>query len=275
MPYTVRHVVEDGIERVTYTPRERRFATPILFQHGMWHGAWCWQPWQELLAEWGWESHAHSLPGHGRSPEQRPLRWCTLQYYYEFLNQEILRQERPTVLVGHSMGGALTQWYLKYGRPLPAAILVASWPSHDMLTRTLGETQWRLDPLGNLLCLATLSANPMVRTPQRAAACFITEGALLSPAELHARLSPESLLVILQYTSPLWQPAAPEAIRSPLLWIAGGADAVIPERVQRLSAHYYGAGYQVVSGAGHDVMLERSSAQSARSLHEWLAKQVA
>ena len=63
--------VEDGIERVTYTPRERRFETPILMQHGMWHGAWCWRHWQELFAGWGWESHAFSLPGHAGSPAQR------------------------------------------------------------------------------------------------------------------------------------------------------------------------------------------------------------
>jgi hypothetical protein len=56
--------IESGIERVRYIPKQRRFETPILLQHGMWHGAWCWQWWQELLAEWGWESHAYSLPGH-------------------------------------------------------------------------------------------------------------------------------------------------------------------------------------------------------------------
>jgi pimeloyl-ACP methyl ester carboxylesterase len=271
MHYSVSTSVEGGIERIVYTPRERRFATPIVFQHGMWHGAWCWRPWQERLAELGWESHAHSLPGHGRSPVQHPVRWCTLQYY-EFLNDEILRQTGSPVLIGHSMGGALTQWYLKYGRPLPAAALVASWPSHDMLTRTLGETQWRLDPLGNLLCLATLSATPMVRSPRRAAACFITEGALVSPAELHARLGSESLLVILQYTPPFWRPAAPEALRTPLLWIAAGADAVIPAPVQRLSAAYYGAEYRVIDGAGHDVMLECSSLHTALLLHDWLVQ---
>ena len=37
--YTVQHVIEDGIERIIYTPKERRFETPILMQHGMWHGA--------------------------------------------------------------------------------------------------------------------------------------------------------------------------------------------------------------------------------------------
>ncbi|RRR69322.1 MAG: hypothetical protein EI684_16040 [Candidatus Viridilinea halotolerans] len=46
------------------------------------------------FATWGWESHAHSLPGHGASPVQRPIRWCTLQYYYEFLNTELRRHIR-------------------------------------------------------------------------------------------------------------------------------------------------------------------------------------
>lgn len=274
MSYTIAETVEGGIERIVYSPAVRRFATPIVFQHGMWHGAWCWRPWQERLAELGWESHAHSLPGHGRSPVQRPIRWCTLQYYYEFLNAEILRQERRPVLVGHSMGGALTQWFLKYGRPLPAAVLVAPWSSHDMMTRTLGEAQWRLDPLGNLLCLATLSATPMVRSPRNAAACFITEGALISPTELHARLGPESLLVLMQYTPPFWEPARPESIRTPLLWIAGGADAVIPEPIERRSAAYYGAEYVVVEGAGHDLMLERSSLATVEQMHAWLAERV-
>jgi pimeloyl-ACP methyl ester carboxylesterase len=206
---------------------------------------------------------------------QRPIRWCTLQYYYEFLNAEILRQARPPVLVGHSMGGALTQWHLKYGRPLPAAVLVAPWSSHDMMTRTLGETQWRLDPLGCLFCLLTLSATPMVRSPQHAAAAFISQGALLSPNELHARLGPESLLVLMQYQPPFWEPARPETLTTRLLWLAGGADAVIPERVERRSAAYYGAEYVVVEGTGHDLMLERSGRSTAEQIHAWLAERVA
>ena len=39
MSYTVSYTVQDGIERVVYTPEERRFATPLVLQHGMWHGA--------------------------------------------------------------------------------------------------------------------------------------------------------------------------------------------------------------------------------------------
>ena len=60
--FDVHHEVGSGIERVTYIPRQRRFETPILMQHGMWHGAWCWQHWQELFAEWGWESMLSVYP---------------------------------------------------------------------------------------------------------------------------------------------------------------------------------------------------------------------
>jgi hypothetical protein len=39
MSYRVSHTIQDGIERVVYTPHARRFATPIVLQHGMWYGA--------------------------------------------------------------------------------------------------------------------------------------------------------------------------------------------------------------------------------------------
>jgi len=169
--YTITHTVKDGIERIVYMPEVKRFKTPILMQHGMWHGAWCWQSWQELFAEWSWESIAISLPGHGQSPVQRPIRWCTLGYYLKFLAAEIEQLQQRTlqrpILMGHSMGGALTQWVLKYVGDLPAAVLVAPWTSHNMLGPVFRFS--RLDPIGFLLCILTLTTTPNVHTPQRAA----------------------------------------------------------------------------------------------------------
>ena len=48
---TVTKTLKDGIEWISYRPAEKRHETPILFQHGMWHAAWCWQGWQEALAQ--------------------------------------------------------------------------------------------------------------------------------------------------------------------------------------------------------------------------------
>ena len=267
----LNHTVEDGIERVVYTPKKRRFETPILMQHGMWHGAWCWAEWQALLATWGWESHAHSLPGHAGSPAQRALPLCTLDYYLGFLKAEVERLPRLPVLMGHSMGGALTQWYLKYvADDLPAAVLVAPWVSHSMVKDgILGML--RLDPWLYPLMSLSWDAAPFVRTPARAARALISPDARYSPEALHARLGPESALVLLQHNPPFWTP--PGRVQTPLLWLAGECDTMLSEAVERRSAAHYAAEYHVIEGAGHNVMMERNYRETAALIHEWLLAQ--
>ena len=103
----------DGIERVICRPGNRLHPTPILFQHGMWHAAWCWRGWQKALAERGWESHAISLPGHGGSERRKSVRFSTMQDYLAVLKVEVGRLQTRPIVIGHSMGGALVQWYLK------------------------------------------------------------------------------------------------------------------------------------------------------------------
>jgi len=242
--YVMQHTVEDGIERSVYTPKQRRHVTPIVMQHGMWHGAWTWQWWQPLFAEWGWESVAVSLPGHGAAPMQRPIELCTLDYYLGFLKAEVDRFEQPPVLMGHSMGGALTQWYLKYCGDLPAAVLVAPWVSHstlqDGLLRILS-----VDPLVGLLTSLAWSAAPWVRSPERAARLLTTSGAVISPEELYDRLGPESSLVIFQHNPPFWTP--PDDVRTPMLWLTGEKDVTISvpgARVRRRSIRPSTSAYQ-------------------------------
>lgn len=266
--FSVERSISDGIERITYFPRRRRFKTPILMQHGMWHAAWCWERWQELFASWGWESHAYSLPGHGGSPVQRPIRWATLKYYFEFLKAEIERLPNRPVLMGHSLGGALAQWYLKFGSQLPAAVLVAPWTSHNMLPSVFRSVQ--RDPLGTTLCLFTLSSTPAIRNPARAAEMFIRPEAIYSPEELHARLGPESLWVLWQYNPLFWTPAAQTS--TPLLWLAGAADTLISEPESRRSAAHYQADYVLLPGAGHDLMLEKGYRETAETIDKWLKR---
>ncbi len=271
--YTKIHTVQNGIERIVYRPKNQRFDTPIVMQHGMWHGAWCWEPWQVLFAKWGWESHAHSLPGHAGSPVQRPVARCTLDYYLAFLRDEIARQLRPPVLIGHSMGGALVQWYLKYvADNLPAAVLAAPWVSHSMFKDGLLPLL-KFDPLSFPLMMKTWDATPMARRGRGSAVRFLVgpddEVAL---DELQARLGPESLLVLYQHNPPFWYP--PAAVKTPLLWIAGENDYLLLESAQRRSANHYGADYLVAKNARHNIMMARNQAQTARSIHNWLKNHV-
>ncbi|MCP4361715.1 MAG: alpha/beta hydrolase [Chloroflexi bacterium] len=269
--YTIRHTVEDGIERIVYTPKERRFKTPIVMQHGMWHGAWCWHLWQELLAEQGWETHAHSLPGHAGSPTQRPIPLCTLDYYLSFLKTEVQRHEQTPVLMGHSMGGALTQWYLKYvGDNLPAAVLAAPWVSHSTMADG-GVHIVKRDPLVVPLTSLAWSAWPWVRNPRRAAENLISPRAVYTPEELHAKLGNESVIVTYQHNPPFWYP--PENVQTPMLLLAGEEDAVVTLEGLRRSAAHYGADFVVAQEAGHNLMMEHNYRELAQEIHAWLVGQ--
>jgi pimeloyl-ACP methyl ester carboxylesterase len=272
--YSITHTIEDGIERIVYTPKERHHETPILMAHGMWHGAWCWQSWQGFLAEKGWESIAYSLPGHGKSPLQRSLTSCTLGYYLAFLRDEINRLLCKPVLMGHSMGGALSQWYLRYiGDDLPAIVLVAPWVSHNALVDGL-PLFLKIDPLGCFLMFFTWNAGPLVRNPKVSARALLTETASLSPEELQGKLKGESGLVMFQQSPPGWKPA--ENIKTPMLVLAGEKDAVVSVEGLRNSAAYYRADFQVVPDSAHNLMMEETYLETANTIDVWLnQKQIA
>ncbi len=271
--YTVTHSLEDGIERITYTPKERKHEPPILMAHGMWHGAWCWQPWQEILAEKGWESVAYSLPGHGKSPLQRSLTTCTLGYYLAFLRDEINRLPVKPVLMGHSMGGALSQWVLRYiTHDLPAIVLVAPWVSHCVLADRFFDIV-KLDPLGIAMMFYKFNADSWVRNPAAAASKLTSPSAVVSPEELQRQLNGESALVIFQHNPPFWKPA--ENVKTPMLVLAGERDAVVSVEGLRNTAAHYGADFVVIPGSGHNLMMEKSYRETAESIDQWLNKKMA
>lgn len=269
--YSVIHEIDDGIERIIYRPHTPRHETPIVMQHGMWHGAWCWERWQRILAEQGWESHAHSLPGHALSPTQRLIWLCTLDYYLSFLKREMDRHTRKPILMGHSMGGALAQWYLKYvDDALPAAVLVGPWVVDSNFGYAAEIVQQ--DFFGMvILPVLTWSASAWVRSPYYAAQKLISPNADMTPEDLYAHLSPESALVLYQHNPPFWTP--PTHVRTPVFLAAGALDTVCPEPHMRRTAQHYSADYYVDPGSAHNLMMDGDFTATVMKIHEWLEAQ--
>lgn len=263
MAYHIETEKHNGIERITYRPENPKYQTPIVFQHGAWHGAWCWQFWQELFAEWGWVNHAHSLPSHGNSDKTRPIRLCTLGYYRDILKAQVDACQRPPVVVGHSMGGMISQWYLSHVGDLPAVALLASMPLYDFPWRYLF-----LDPAGMLMASLTFHAYPFIRSPKHVEQLFLSEGALISPEALHRQLDDESLIVPLQLTPLSWHPR--KNPQTPMLVMAGEKDALFSVKEEEATARHYGADFYVIKDTAHNAMIERSYRESAKYLHDWL-----
>ena len=105
--YTASRTLEAGIERIIYRPRQPRFQTPILMQHGMWHGAWCWRDVNRELARGGHRVHAVTLTGVGeRKHLMSPL--ITLETHIADVMNAIEAEELDDVVLAvHSYAGML------------------------------------------------------------------------------------------------------------------------------------------------------------------------
>ncbi len=116
------------LEIITQQPKERRHAAPLLFIHGAWHGAWCWEKFLPYFAGHGYEVHALSLRGHGNSEGHDGIRWhSAVRRYVEDVAEVIAGLSQPPCVIGHSMGGYVTQKYLET-HSAPAGVLLASIP---------------------------------------------------------------------------------------------------------------------------------------------------
>ncbi len=87
---------------------------PLIFVHGAWHGAWCWDEHfpAYISAGLGYECLAPSLRGHGGSPGGARLNRARIADYVDDVAQVASTLDTPPVVIGHSMGGLVVQKYL-------------------------------------------------------------------------------------------------------------------------------------------------------------------
>jgi pimeloyl-ACP methyl ester carboxylesterase len=101
---------------------------PLLFVHGAWHAAWCWdEHFLDYFADMGHRAMAVSLRGHGNSPAPRRMRRCSVADLVDDVESVANSLPVRPVVIGHSLGGFVVQKYLE-AHAAPAGVLVASMP---------------------------------------------------------------------------------------------------------------------------------------------------
>jgi pimeloyl-ACP methyl ester carboxylesterase len=106
--------------------------TPLLFVHGMFVGAWCWDEFfLPFFSENGYRAVALSLRGHAGSEGQPGIGWYSIDDYVKDVEQVASQLRTPPVIIGCSMGGFITQKYLET-HDAPAAVLLVSAPPTTM-----------------------------------------------------------------------------------------------------------------------------------------------
>src|SRR5258706_2794785 len=106
---------------------------PLLFVHGGYCDAWCWEPYfLPFFAERGYAAHALSLRGHGTSGGIESLFVAGLDDYVADVERVAATLPSPPVLIGHSMGAAIIE-RLMATRPVRAAALLSPVPPTGLL----------------------------------------------------------------------------------------------------------------------------------------------
>jgi pimeloyl-ACP methyl ester carboxylesterase len=250
-----------GLEVIARQPAVTGERPPLLFVHGLGHGAWCWENWQEAAADAGYASYAVSLRGHGGSGGR--LRTLRLGHYVDDVIAAATALPAPPVLVGHSMGGLVVQRVLaRYA--VRAAVLVAPIPAHPAIPSIVAIA--RRHPLDALRIVVGGSL------PLRAEYLFHELDD--ADAEAHAgRCGGESPVV--QYQLLLHRPAGRPLGSPPVLVLATPDDRLVPIKGVRRTAARYGADVVEFPGMGHDLMLDARWRQPLDAMFDWLPKAVA
>ena len=231
---------------------------PLLFVHGLGHGAWCWEKWLDAAAAAGWSATAVSLRGHGNSTGR--LRTALLREYADDVTETALALPRPAVLVGHSMGGLVVQQVLaRYAAR--AAVLVAPVPAHPAVSSLAAIARRHPGDVLRILAGASLPLRPD----------YLFHELDDTEARGHAdRCGGESAVV--QYQLLLHRPAGRPLGAPPVLVLATPDDRLVPIRGVRATAARYGADTVEYPGMGHDLMLDARWREPLDAMLSWLAK---
>lgn len=245
-------------------------ATPVLFVHGAWHGAWCWEEtFMPYLAERGHNVYALSLRGHAGS--EGDCQWAGIDDYIADVRQVAESISPHPVIVGHSMGGYITQMYMNcYEKEVPGAALVASIPTNGTLPFT---TRLMLKyPADLLRALRNMNMHEIISTPQKARQHFFSPTMPQADVErYHAKLQKESMRIAI--LDGMFRPPVARRYDFPILVLAAVNDAIFTRQEQQQTARVYGT-EAVFFNMAHDMMLEEGWEAVAEQLAAWLRQTV-
>jgi pimeloyl-ACP methyl ester carboxylesterase len=100
---------------------------PLLFIHGAAGGAWYFKHFLSYFSNHGYDCYALSLRGHGKSEGYEDIDTYRLDDYVSDVKSVVSILKKKPILIGHSMGGAITQRFISdYQDEIHAAILLSS-----------------------------------------------------------------------------------------------------------------------------------------------------
>ncbi|HLA34455.1 MAG TPA: alpha/beta fold hydrolase [Rhodocyclaceae bacterium] len=258
----------DRHEVLMRLPQGAARPTPLLFVHGAFTAAWCWdEHFLPFFADAGYASYAISLSGHGASPGREHLDMLSIDDYVRDLATVIEQLPAPPVLIGHSMGGFVVQKYLEE-QIAPGAVLMCSVPPQGLMSAAMGMMFARP---------ALLVGMSQILTGGRAALETLRDMLFAQPIDMrdlkrYLRGSQQESSRAIWDMSLFAFPRTERVKRTPLLVQGAECDHLTSAALAEITARCYGVKAQIFSGMGHGLMLERDWRLPAQHMLDWLQR---
>lgn len=256
------------LELITRKPEGKAKRMPLLFVHGKWHGAWCWDEYfLSYFAAHGYDCTALSLRGHAGSEGRKGLRWYSIADYVSDVEQVAGQFDTPPVIIGHSMGGFITQKYLERHPETPAAVLLTAIPPYGLWPTTFKLLFY--EPLVVLKVLTTLRLYPVIENPKLARWALFSDDMPDETVEAYRhKLNNESFRAYIDEMG--FNLVHPKRVKTSLLVIGAEKDTVIFPKLVKDTAHAYHTTAEIFPDIAHDVMLEAGWKKVAKRILDWL-----
>lgn len=236
---------------------------PLVFTHGGSHGSWCWTHFMPYFATRGWDCWAFSWrnhPGSDDLPEDVFIRRGIVDVVEDLARvvKHVVEQVgRLPILVGHSMGGLISQKYAENHPVRGLALIAPGAPTQVGRGRTFDVGIEMSKPWG---------------PPPREIAIEIF-GWNEAMADLYYdKLVPESPQCIKEVTRGWLVSVDNVRISSPVLVMGAELDKLgAPDLIHDVAV-YYGAEYRFYFGRGHDLITDPRWEETANDIESFLER---
>ena len=241
--------------------------TPIVFVHGAFTGAWCWnEHFLTWFADQGFETISFSLRGHGGSGGRDLRSLASIDDYVEDLETVVDTLGQKPILIGHSMGGYLA-WMAAESRSLSALVMMAPVPPTGLAAPAM---QLLMSNPALAMDVAAVHAGEMGTVDTLHATLFSDAVPMDVAARYISRFQPESRLAV----AGLYGPHLPNVMAvwgMPMMVLGAGSDPLIPPAHVHWTGSICGSSAHIYQGMGHGMMLETGWQRVAEDIADWLA----
>ncbi|ETR74406.1 MAG: hydrolase or acyltransferase [Candidatus Magnetoglobus multicellularis str. Araruama] len=235
----------------------------LLFVHGMWAGSWMWDQYKAFFINKGFDCYALDLRGRPDSIPVYDRGKISINDYVQDV-KVVAEQLNTPIIIGHSMGGLLTQKVAELLSP-SAIILIGPTPPAGIFM--LGG--WIHMTMGLVYGIQIILGNAILPNQFFMRQLLMNEIPDTIQDSIYGQLVPESSRVALEILYP-GVPVNESQVECPMLIIASPQDHATPISTIHRIVKKYNCDLKTYSGFGHMIPIEPEWEKPAQDILEWI-----